>query len=128
MTNQRQPSETKMVIVMRKDLNMTKGKYVAQGSHAAVAVVRQIEHGNDEAQKKMLEKWLNDSYVKVCVYVKSLEDLEEIYEKAKENHLAVSYITDNGLTMFNGIKTDTCLAVLGYREDVDIVTGHLPLL
>jgi len=30
--------------------------------------------------------------------------------------------------MFNGVKTDTCLAILGERENVDEVTGHLKLL
>lgn len=31
--------ETKQVIVMRKDLNMRKGKMIAQGSHASMAVI-----------------------------------------------------------------------------------------
>lgn len=121
-------SETKMVIVMRKDLNMTKGKYVAQGSHASLGNVLGIQSSGSDEHKKILSKWLSESFVKVCVLVNSLEELHQIYEKAVENGEAVKLITDNGLTMFNGVKTDTCLSILGYRESVDKITGHLRLL
>ncbi|WP_336770343.1 aminoacyl-tRNA hydrolase [Bacillus bombysepticus] len=121
-------SETKMVIVMRKDLNMTKGKYVAQGSHASMGNVLAIQRNNNDRHKEILNKWLEDSFVKVCVYVNSLEELHEIYHIAVDNDESVNLITDNGLTMFNGIKTDTCLSILGYRKDVDKITGHLKLL
>lgn len=125
---EKKSSETKMVIVVRKDLNMTKGKYVAQGSHASLGVVLDIQKKQNEKHKEILTKWLNDSFVKVCVYVHSLEELHDIYNKAKDKGEAVQLITDRGLTMFNGEKTDTCLAVLGYRNDVDQLTGHLKLL
>lgn len=121
-------SETKMVIVMRKDLNMTKGKYVAQGSHAALGTVLGIQNSDNVHHKEILNKWLNAAFVKVCVSVNSLEELHEIYDKAVEQGEATVLITDNGLTMFNGVKTDTCLAILGYREDLDKITGHLKLL
>lgn len=121
-------SETKMVIVMRKDLKMTKGKYVAQGSHASLGNVLEIQKNGNDNQKEILEKWLASSFVKVCVFVESLEELMDIYEKAEENGQSVKLITDNGLTMFNGVKTVTCLSILGYREEVDKITGHLRLL
>ena len=34
--------ELKQVIVMRKDLNMRKGKMVAQGAHASIAIVLEM--------------------------------------------------------------------------------------
>jgi len=125
---EKKSSETKMVIVMRKDLHMTKGKYVAQGSHASLGNVLRIQESGTDKQKDVLEKWLNESFVKVCVYVNSLEELHSIYQQAKNNGEAVQLITDNGLTMFDGVKTDTCLSILGYRKDVDAITGHLRLL
>lgn len=124
----RKSSETKMVIVMRKDLNMTKGKLVAQGSHASMGNVLAIQQSENDQHKEILNKWLGDSFVKVCVYVNSFEELHQIYQEAHDKGEAVKLITDNGLTMFNGIKTDTCLSILGYREDIDIITGHLKLL
>lgn len=125
---EKKTSETKMVIVMRKDLKMTKGKYVAQGSHASLGNVLNIQKNGTDKQKEILDTWLRDSFVKVCLYVNSLEELHEIYQKAVDNGEAVQLITDNGLTMFKGIKTDTCLSILGYRKDVDAITGHLNLL
>ena len=125
---EKKSSTTKMVIVMRKDLQMTKGKYVAQGSHASLGVVKWIEYNGSEKHKEILNKWFDETFVKVTVYVESLDELHSIYNLAKEKGLAVRLITDNGLTMFNGVKTDTCLAILGERENVDEVTGHLRLL
>lgn len=37
----------KQVIVMRKDLQMTKGKIVAQGSHASLAVILKMFRSNE---------------------------------------------------------------------------------
>jgi PTH2 family peptidyl-tRNA hydrolase len=41
----------KMAIVLRSDLDMGKGKLVAQGAHAAVDCVR-------KSKKALVEKWL----------------------------------------------------------------------
>ena len=125
---EKKSSETKMVIVMRKDLKMTKGKYVAQGSHASLGNVLRIQQGNNEKHKEVLNKWLSDAFVKVCLYVNSYEELMEIYEKSMDAGHATTIIVDNGLTMFNGELTTTCLSILGYRDEVDEITGHLSLL
>ena len=125
---ERKATETKMVIVVRKDLCMTKGKYVAQGSHASLGLVLDMQTSKDEYIQSILEKWFSESSTKICVYVKSLEELHEIKSKALEKGEAVKLITDTGLTMFHGEKTDTCLAILGYRNNVDEITGHLQLL
>lgn len=125
---EKKSSEVKMVIVMRKDLNMTKGKYVAQGSHASLGLVLDIKKRKNPYHTEILDKWLGESFVKVVVVVKSLEELHEIYNEAINRGEATTLITDNGLTMFNGQKTDTCLSILGYRGKVDEITGHLPLL
>lgn len=125
---ERKSSETKMVIVMRKDLAMTKGKYVAQGSHASLGLVLDLQRRKSVYHDVLLDKWLRESFVKVCVFVKSEEELHEIYNEAINKGEAVKLITDKGLTMFDGVKTDTCLAILGYRENVDEITGHLRLL
>lgn len=125
---EKKSSETKMVIVMRKDLAMTKGKYVAQGSHASLGLVLDIQRRDSFFHNITLHKWLTESFVKVCVFVNSKEELHEIYNKALDSGEAVKLITDKGLTMFNGVETDTCLAILGKRENVDEITGHLRLL
>lgn len=107
---------------------MTKGKYVAQGSHASLGLVLDMQKKNDANTQAILEKWFSESSTKICVYVKSLDELHEIKNKAMERGEAVKLITDSGLTMFRGVQTDTCLAILGYRNKVDEITGHLQLL
>ena len=54
--------EHKQVIVLRKDLNMRKGKMVAQGAHASMRAILQLghaEHGNFVIPvDERIEPWL----------------------------------------------------------------------
>jgi len=124
----------KQTIVMRKDLNMRKGKMIAQGAHASVANVLRIleakEKGNvNKKHLDDLEKWLKDSFRKITLYVNSEDELINIYNMAKESQLNVSLIEDNGDTEFKGIKTKTCLAIGPHNnEDIDKITYNLKLL
>lgn len=126
---------SKQVIVMRKDLNMRKGKMIAQGAHASMKAILDwsihepsgisIDLPSDSA----LENWVNGIFTKVCVSVDSEEELVSIYEKAKEAGLLCSMITDKGLTEFSGVPTKTCCAIgPDWSDDVDKITKHLKLL
>jgi peptidyl-tRNA hydrolase, PTH2 family len=129
----------KQVIVMRKDLGMRKGKMIAQGSHASLAVVmNQMERKDTDSgynltlpvgERSSLDIWLSGNFKKICLYVSSEKELLDIYENAKEKKLPVVLIEDSGLTEFNGVKTKTCLAI-GPDEDekIDKITSHLKLL
>lgn len=145
--------ETKQVIIIRKDLNMRKGKCVAQGSHASMACILNLMKGHsqritydmDEFSRQdgytlknktlffkegsALDNWINGIFTKICVSVNSEEELENLYNKAKELGLPCSIITDSGLTEFNGVPTKTAVAI-GPAESNEInqITGHLPLL
>lgn len=118
----------KQVIVIRKDLNMRKGKMVAQGSHASIAfLTRRVQ--NSEPIAEIQKEWLDGSFVKVCVSVDSEEELLEIEEKAIEMSVECHVVTDNGLTEFNGVPTRTCLALGPDKSEIlDQITGHLKLL
>jgi len=130
----------KQVIVVRKDLNMRKGKMVAQGAHASMAAIldqMSLRHDPTGIQEKSLvleigtplESWINGLFTKVCVSVDSESELIEIYEKAKATGLIASIITDEGLTEFNGVPTKTCIAIgPNWLEEVNEITGHLKLL
>lgn len=120
--------KTKMVIVMRTDLQMTKGKMIAQGSHAVLALANEIKDSGIQEQQELLNTWYNESFAKVCVRVDSQTALEEIHDAALENGIPVKLITDNGWTMFKGQPTDTCIALFGRSEDLDKLTGCLKLL
>jgi PTH2 family peptidyl-tRNA hydrolase len=127
-------TEAKQVIVMRKDLNMRKGKMVAQGAHASMkAILDWAIYDNgimiDLPSDSPIENWLNGRFTKVCVSVDSEVELDEIYNKAKESGFICAMIVDAGLTEFNGVPTKTCCAIgPEWPEDIDKITGHLKLL
>ena len=59
----------------------------------------------------------------------SLEELMDLYNKAKEMNLPVSLIEDAGLTEFNGEKTITATAIgAASSERIDKLTKNLKLL
>ena len=128
-------NEPKQVIVVRKDLNMRKGKIAAQASHASMGAI--LNYGSRmyegtltlTIEKLAVKEWLEGRFTKVCVSVDSEEELLAIYQLAISNGVNVKLITDAGLTEFNGVPTKTCLA-LGpdYPENLDPITGHLKLL
>lgn len=124
----------KQVIVMRKDLNMRKGKMVAQGAHASTAFliskVKELIERPQEANFTQEELyWINNSFTKICVGVDSENDLLNIYNIARESGLRVHKIVDNGATEFNNVPTFTCISIgPDHSELIDKVTGHLPLL
>ena len=127
---------------MRKDLNMRKGKMIAQGAHASMAVLLDMmgppyEHARDIYIDRTLsyfpgspmDLWLNGSFTKIAVGVNSLSECEEIYNQAKEMGIPCSLITDKGLTEFGDVPTITCCAIgPDYSERINKLTGHLKLL
>lgn len=128
-------NEPKQVIVMRKDLNMRKGKIAAQASHASLGAI--LNYGSKiyegtlslTIENKAVKEWLEGRFTKVCVSVDSEEELIDIYMKAMYNKVNVKLIKDAGLTEFGGVPTYTCLAIgPDYPENIDKITGHLKLL
>lgn len=118
----------KQVIVMRKDLNMRKGKMVAQGAHACMKhLLHKLSWKApfDAAD----EAYYNGIFKKICVSVNSEEELLQIHETALSAGLKSFLIEDSGLTEFKGVKTNTCLAIGPHFDDqIDPITRHLPLL
>lgn len=133
-------SDIKQVIVMRTDLNMRKGKMIAQGSHAAMMFLTKRLQDLD-GDRNVVDRsfglsltpeevsWVKGNFKKITVGVKSEAHLLEILEAARTAGLEVHLVTDNGLTEFKGVPTKTCLAI-GPAEAVNIdpITGNLPLL
>ena len=133
--------EYKQVIVMRTDLNMRKGKMVAQGAHASMKAILDYsfkwgdkalciptDHSMDK-KAEAIDKWLSGNFAKICVGIGSREELLELYEKAFSSNLLCALITDSGLTEFNGVPTNTCIAIGPAKsEEIDKITGHLKLL
>lgn len=113
----------KQVIVMRTDLGMRRGKMIAQGAHASVDVV--VDHYPDYR----IDEWLLNSAKKICVRVGSEGELLDIYDQARSSNIPAALVTDNGLTEFHGVPTNTCCAIgPDIDENIDPITGHLRLL
>jgi PTH2 family peptidyl-tRNA hydrolase len=124
---------SKQVIVLRKDLNMRKGKMIAQGAHASMStILNEMKKGETwvlDLQDQALSDWLNGKFTKICVSVDSETELIEIHQKAVESGLRASIITDAGLTEFGGVPTKTAVCIgPNWVQDIDKVTKHLKLL
>jgi PTH2 family peptidyl-tRNA hydrolase len=128
---------TKQVIVVRKDLNMRKGKIAAQVAHASLGVFSrhmQVQgRGNlfvgsfvfDEYAKL----WFENSFTKICVSCDSEMELDKLADMCEALGITYNLVIDNGATEFNGVPTKTCLAVGPWKsEEIDQITGHLKLM
>ncbi|XP_004643092.1 peptidyl-tRNA hydrolase 2, mitochondrial isoform X2 [Octodon degus] len=115
--------EYKMVLVVRNDLKMGKGKVAAQCSHAAVSAYKQIQKRNP----KVLKEWDYCGQPKVVVKAPDEETLIELMTHAKMLGLTVSLIQDAGRTQIEP-GSQTVLGIgPGPTDLIDKVTGHLKL-
>ncbi len=137
--------KSKMMIVMRRDLKMRKGKIAAQAGHACIeAVLMALTKENrindiimtddgmmlntDGKESTPLSDWFNYGCAKICVYVDSEAELLSIEAKAKDRGIIAAVITDAGITEFHGEPTKTCLALEPLPAEIaDELTGDLPL-
>ena len=135
--------EPKQVIVVRKDLNMRKGKMCAQVAHASLKSIMdlmgkgELKLSNETEHIYCLKFfdgdpeyiWLNTNYAKIVVSCNSEEELLAIEKQAKEAKLHTTLITDHGRTEFHGVHTPTCLAIgPDFPNKIDPITKHLNLL
>ncbi|KAI8803204.1 peptidyl-tRNA hydrolase PTH2-domain-containing protein [Cladochytrium replicatum] len=115
--------ECKMVLVVRTDIQMGKGKVAAQCGHAAVAAYV-------EAQKKaprILRHWETYGAAKIALKCDSEEDMLEMQKKARATGLVARSIQDAGRTQI-AAGTRTVLAIgPAPKSAIDKITGHLKL-
>lgn len=137
-------SNIKQIIVVREDLNMSRGKIASQAAHASMKTLADAmrkhtdEDGDtlsyhlafsDSENDQELKAWLAGSFTKIVVYVKNEAKLMKLHDTVKEAGLRVSLIIDNGTTEFGGVKTKTCIAIGPHAaERLDPFTKKYPLL
>src|SRR5258705_12985107 len=116
---------------MRKDLNMRKGKMIAQGAHASMKVL--LDRGAATGDGFMftvtpaMAAWLGGRFTKGCGSVDSQAALDEIHRRATEAGLPGALIVDAGPTQFKGVPTKTRVAVgPAGAAHVDPITRRLP--
>ncbi|KAL9344833.1 hypothetical protein Peur_062508 [Populus x canadensis] len=119
----------KMVLVVRNDLKMGKGKIAAQCSHATLGLYKKLLN----RAPKALNRWEMCAQPKVVVKIESEEDMLVLQERAKSLKLPTHITIDAGRTQI-APNSRTVMAILGksFRsrpvEVVDDVTGGLKLL
>lgn len=108
----------KQVILVRDDIEMSRGKAVAQGSHVSVLATR-------EAEESVVNEWIDNGGKKITLKVSSEEELLDIISKA--SGLPTAKIRDLGYTELDA-NTLTAGAIGPAEEDeIDDYTGDLPL-
>jgi len=128
----------KQVIVIRKDLNMRRGKQIAQGCHASMKVILDMmemikflsgyKWTLETLNNTPLEQWINGEFTKIVVSVDSEEELLKLHQDALNKEIPCSLIKDAGHTEFKE-PTYTAVAIgPDESEKIDELTGHLKLL
>ena len=113
----------KMVIVVRRDLNMTRGKECAQVAHAALMSI--LPRQKDTS----VGLWLDGGQAKIVLSAENSENLCAIASEAIESNIHVQEVIDAGRTMFGGTNTLTCIAPGPDDSDrLDSITGNLRLI
>ncbi|CAL1541188.1 unnamed protein product [Lymnaea stagnalis] len=116
--------EYKMVLVVRNDLKMGKGKIGAQCAHAAVAAVDKYSRDNLPA----LKHWQRRGQPKVVLKVDDEQAFFDLTKVAEMEGVGTCLITDAGRTQI-APGSKTVLAVgPGPASKIDKITGHLKLL
>lgn len=118
--------ECKLVLVVRTDLGMTKGKIGAQCGHATLACYKDFLRRSPNSP--LLRRWERGGQKKVALQIKGEEEMEVLQAQALSLGLAAHIIHDAGRTQIaSGSAT-----VLGIgpapNSIVDQVTGGLKLL
>lgn len=111
----------KQVIILRKDLDVGKGKLIAHALHAAIGAMRKIDN-------ETIKKWENEGGKKVVLKVHALKELKEIESKLKKVKIPYFLVKDAGLTQLKA-GTITALGTGPIEEKkIDKITGKLRLL
>ncbi|OJD17398.1 peptidyl-tRNA hydrolase [Emergomyces pasteurianus Ep9510] len=117
--------EVKLVLVVRTDLGMGKGKIAAQCSHATLACYKYYFARAPDSP--ILKRWERGGQAKVALQVKSEEELLVLQAQAVSLGLCAQVIQDAGRTQIAS-GSRTVLGILGPKGVVDGVTGGLKLL
>lgn len=117
-------SNYKMVIIVREDLQLSKGKTAAQVGHAVLGAYKK----GIAYQPVIVQNWEEIGQAKIVLSVPNEKDLLELMNKAEFTGLITCTIRDAGKTEI-APNTVTCCAIgPGTVEAIDTITGHLKLL
>ncbi|KAL6717654.1 hypothetical protein ACLMJK_005569 [Lecanora helva] len=118
--------ECKLVLVVRTDLGMGKGKIAAQCSHATLACYKHfLRH---DPSSVLLKRWESLGQAKIALQVPSEEQMQMLQAQAVSLGLCAQVIHDAGRTQIASGSATVLGVGPGPKSVVDGVTGHLRLL
>ena len=114
--------EPQVVIVIRRDLKLPKGKLAVQAAHATASLVMKTK------SKPVFSEWMMVGQKKVAVWADDEKHLLAIKRAAEDRSIPTVLIKDAGRTVV-AAGTTTCIAI-GPADAVDLepVTGDLTLV
>ncbi|MCS7129109.1 MAG: peptidyl-tRNA hydrolase Pth2 [Candidatus Caldarchaeum sp.] len=114
----------KQVIVIRSDLRMSVGKTAAQAAHASVLALEMARRKRPE----WVGGWFETGQKKVVLKVGSEDELRRVAAASAARGLPFEIVEDAGLTELQP-GTSTAVGIgPAPEEEIDKVTGSLPLL
>lgn len=116
--------EYKLVILVRTDLDMGKGKIAAQVAHASVECAIRAENKD----RKAFNAWMDSGQKKVVLKVANFDDMLRYMNEARSRGLYTVMITDAGRTQI-APGSSTCVGIGPAPEsEINRVTGGLKML
>ena len=113
--------EYKLVILVREDLKLPKGKMAAQVAHAAVDAAM-------KSDKTIVDLWKKNGAGKIVLKVKDEEELFKYKQMAEDAGLKTSLVKDAGHTVVEP-GTITCVGIgPDLAEKIDRITGKLKMM
>lgn len=116
--------EYKIVVLVRMDLDMGKGKIAAQVGHASVDLALRAQ----KMDKKSFDAWMSNGQKKVVLKVANKDEMIRYMNEARSCGLYTCAITDAGRTQIE----PGSMTVVGIGpapdSEIDKVTGTLKML
>ncbi|XP_030757852.1 probable peptidyl-tRNA hydrolase 2 isoform X2 [Sitophilus oryzae] len=115
--------EVRLILGVRNDLKMQKGKVAAQCGHGAMAAYAKTL----STSPKLLKEWLKNGGTKIALRVESEEQLLDLDREASKYNVLSCIIRDAGQTQV-APGTRTVIAIGPAPKSIlDKITGHLKL-
>lgn len=116
--------EYKLVVLVRTDLDMGKGKIAAQVGHASVECALRAE----KKDRKVFDAWMDSGQKKVVLKVPNKDEMIRYMAEARSCGLYTVMISDAGRTQVDP-GTATCIGIgPAPQSEIDKVTGALKML
>jgi PTH2 family peptidyl-tRNA hydrolase len=114
----------KLVVVVRTDIKMSKGKLAVQVAHAAVECALKTL----KIDEKKVKKWRSEGAKKIAVKGGSIDEIFALKKEAEDWGMVNYLVCDRGLTQFKE-PTITCLGIGPDKDEVvDGLTGGMKLV